>query len=123
VRYACEDLETLWQRLDTDVAAKLREHHVGKLLTTIGGIGDHTAAMLITELGDPGRFESAAALAAYVGLCPGHKHSGKHQPKSFVTYPVREPPDQTGTMDADPERGYSPQSLADDILSPPDRAR
>ncbi len=90
VRYACEDLETLRQRLkrlDVDVAAKLQEHQVGKLLTTIGGIGDHTAAMLIAELGDPARFESAAALAAYVGLCPGHKHSGKHQPKSSALTP------------------------------------
>jgi transposase len=57
-------------------------------LTTIGGIGDTTAAMLIAKLGDPARFESAAALAAYVGLCPGHKHSGKHQPKSSSLSPI-----------------------------------
>jgi transposase len=45
-------------------------------LTTNGGIGETTAAMRIAELGDPARFASAAALTAYVGLCPGHKHSG-----------------------------------------------
>src|SRR5216684_2857184 len=47
-----------------------------------------TAAMLIAELGDPARFHSAASLAAYVGLCPGHRHSGKHQPKSSSLTPI-----------------------------------
>jgi len=90
VRYACEDLETLrkrLKRLDGEVAGSLKQHQVGQLLTTIGGIGDTTAAMIIAELGDPARFESAAALAAYVGVCPAHKHSGKHQPKSSSLTP------------------------------------
>jgi transposase len=91
VRYACEDLETLRKRLkklDGEVAGTLQQHQVGQLLTTIGGIGDTTAAMIIAELGDPARFESAGALAAYVGVCPAHKHSGKHQPKSSSLSPI-----------------------------------
>jgi hypothetical protein len=63
VRYACEDLETLRMRLkqlDGDIAVKLQQHEIGRLLTTIAGIGDNTAACLIAELGDPARFESAA---------------------------------------------------------------
>ena len=91
VRYACEDLQTLRKRLkqlEAEISSKLEQHQVGKLLTTIAGIGDNTAAMLIAELGDPARFESAGALAAYVGLCPGHKHSGKHQPKSSSLTPI-----------------------------------
>jgi transposase len=91
VRYACEDLETLRKRLkqlDSEISGKLQQHQVGKLLTSIGGIGDSTAAMLIAELGDPARFASAGALTAYVGLCPGHKHSGKHQPKSSALSPI-----------------------------------
>ena len=91
VRYACEDLEILrkrLKRLDGEVAGTLQQHQVGQLLTTIGGIGETTAAMLIAELGDPARFASAAALTAYVGLCPGHKHSGKHQPKSSALSPI-----------------------------------
>jgi transposase len=90
VRYACEDLQTLRKRLkqlEAEISSKLEQHQVGKLLTTITGIGDCTAAMLIAELGDPARFKSAGALAAYVGLCPGHKHSGKHQPKSSSLAP------------------------------------
>jgi transposase len=91
VRYACEDLETLrkrLKRLDREVAGTLQQHQIGHLLTTIDGIGDTTAAMIIAELGDPSRFKSAAALAAYVGVCPAHKHSGKHQPKSSPLSPI-----------------------------------
>ena len=76
------------KRLDGEVAGNLQQHQVGQLLTTIGGIGDTTAAMIIAELGDPARFASAAALAAYVGVCPAHKHSGKHQPKSSSLSPI-----------------------------------
>src|SRR6516162_10949894 len=91
VRYACEDLETLrkrLKRLDGAVAGTLQQHQVGQLLTTIGGIGDTTAAMIIAELGDPARFQSAGALAAYVGVCPAHRHSGKHQPKRSSLTPI-----------------------------------
>jgi transposase len=80
VRYACEDLDTLRRRLhqlDRDIEGKLREHEVGQLLTTINGIGPHTAARLIAELGNPADFHTAAALAAYVGVIPGLSQSGK----------------------------------------------
>lgn len=83
VRHTCEDLD-LWRRrlrdLDREIEAKLAEHEVGTLLTTIAGIGPHTAARIIAELGDPARFESARALAAYLGVVPGLKHSGKRAP-------------------------------------------
>lgn len=80
VRYACQDLTTLRRRLrdlDRDLDSKLRAHEVGRLLTTIDGIGPNTAACLIAELGDPAAFRSASALAAYVGAVPGLKQSGK----------------------------------------------
>ena len=41
------------------------------------GIGPHTAARLVAELGDPSEFRSPAALASYVGVVPGLKLSGK----------------------------------------------
>lgn len=82
VRYACEDLEILRRRLhqlDRDIEGQLREHAVGQLLTTINGIGPHTAARLIAELGNPADFRTPAALAAYVGVIPGLVQSGKRQ--------------------------------------------
>ena len=80
VRYACQDLDTLRRRLrelDRDIDTKLNEHEVGRLLTTIDGIGPHTAAFIIAEVGDPAHFLSASAFAAYVGAIPGLKQSGK----------------------------------------------
>ena len=82
VRYACEDLDTLRRRLrslDRDIEGKLAEHEVGTLLTSIEGVGPHTAARLIATLGDPSDFASAAALASYVGVVPGIRQSGKNR--------------------------------------------
>lgn len=83
VGYACEDIAQLRQRLrrsEHDIERTLDTHEVGTLLTTIDGIGPQTAARLIAELGDPAQFHSAAALAAYVGVVPGLRHSGKRRP-------------------------------------------
>lgn len=82
VRYCCEDLDLLRRRIDAledDVATTLQTHEVGMLLTTIEGIGMQTAARLVAELGDPAAFRSAAALAAYVGVVPGTRESGKRR--------------------------------------------
>jgi transposase len=83
VRYACEDLGVLRQRLkqlERDIEQKLEAHEVGKLLTTIDGIGPLTAARLIAEVGNPADFRDAKALASYVGVVPGLCHSGKRTP-------------------------------------------
>ena len=73
VRYACEDLDTLRRRLrdlDRDIDGKLREHEVGRLLTTIDGIGRKPPRASSPNVGDPAHFRSADALAAYVGAIP-----------------------------------------------------
>jgi len=83
VIYACEDIDVLRKRLrslDGNIQRALKKHEVGTLLTTIAGIGPTTAARLIAELGDIAGFGSAGALAAYVGVVPALKHSGKRQP-------------------------------------------
>jgi transposase len=80
VKYTCSDMELLRNRvkqLDQDIERKLQTHQVGKLLTTIDGIGVRTAACLVAELGDPSRFRNAAALASYVGVVPRIRQSGK----------------------------------------------
>jgi transposase len=84
VRHSCEDIDILRQRiraLEGDIEKHLASHDVGSLLTTIDGIGPQTAARVIAELGDPSAFRDAAALAAYVGVIPGIKQSGKYQSK------------------------------------------
>jgi transposase len=80
VQYACEDIATLRARikkLESDISSTLDRHEVGKLLTTIDGVGDTTAARLVAELGDITKFASADAVAAYVGVVPALKQSGK----------------------------------------------
>jgi transposase len=82
VRYFCEDIDVLRGRikqLDQDITAKLDEHEIGKLLTTINGIGALTAARVIAIVGNPAEFRDAGAFAAYVGVVPALKQSGKHQ--------------------------------------------
>lgn len=83
VQYSCQDIGIARRRLrelDGRIETLLAQHEVGKLLTTIDGIGPQTAARLITEVGDFSRFANAGKLAAYVGAIPGLKHSGKHRP-------------------------------------------
>jgi transposase len=91
VRDICQDLD-LWRRRlaerDGDVGRLLDDHEVGSLLTSIDGIGAGTAARLIAELGDPARFDSAAALASYVGLVPAIKQSGKRRPGRAGITPI-----------------------------------
>jgi len=79
IKYLCEDLDVLRRRLKDlarDIERKLHDHEVGKLLTTIDGVGPLTAACLIAELGDPARFRSAGAIASYV-VAPRLRQSGK----------------------------------------------
>lgn len=91
IRYACEDLD-LWRgRLRTverDIERLLAAHDVGQLLTTIPGIGPQTAARLVARVGDPADFQSAGALAAFVGVVPGLRQSGKRQGQRAGLHPL-----------------------------------
>ncbi len=79
-KYYCEDLDVLRARLrelDRSIETRLDSHEVGKLLTTIDGIGTGTAARLIAVLGNPADFRDEKALASYVGVVPALRQSGK----------------------------------------------
>ncbi len=83
VQFACQDIRALKARLaelEGDIDQTLDKHEVGKLLSTITGLGPQSVARIVAVTGDPARFKSAAALAAYVGVIPGLKHSGKKAP-------------------------------------------
>jgi transposase len=58
----------------------LDAHEVGRLLTTIDGIGPNPAARIIAIaiaiVSDPARFRSARAFAARVGVVPALRQSG-----------------------------------------------
>lgn len=83
IQYSCEDIDLQRQRLrdlEGRIETTLRKHDVGTLLTTIDGIGPMTAARIVAEVGNFDRFRSPEALASYVGVIPGLKHSGKNNP-------------------------------------------
>jgi transposase len=95
IRYACDDIDTLRRRLrelDRDLDGKLHQHEVGRLLTTIDGIGPQTAARIIAAVGDPAYFRTGSALAAYVGTVPALKQSGKRQPARGALTPIGNAP-------------------------------
>jgi transposase len=82
-RYLCEHIRLLKKQLKTleaDIERKLEDNEVGKLLTTILGIGPQTSARIIAAVVDPARFRDGAAFASYLGVVPALRHSGKHAP-------------------------------------------
>jgi transposase len=83
--HICQDLD-LWRKrladIERDIEDLLDSHQVGKLLTTIEGIGPQSAARIIAAVGDPAHFKSAAAFAAYVGVVPGLRQSGKQSSRN-----------------------------------------
>lgn len=90
VKYFCEDIAVLRDRirqLERDIERKLDGHDIGKLLTTIDGVGPATAARLIAVLGNPADFRNERALAAYVGVVPGLRQSGKRHNSRAATTP------------------------------------
>ncbi|MBU5313272.1 IS110 family transposase [Tissierella carlieri] len=60
--------------LENEIATLL--HRTNQIITTITGIGDILGAVIIGEIGDISRFESASQLVAYAGLDASVKQSG-----------------------------------------------
>jgi transposase len=91
VRYACEQLELLRRQLrqtSRDIDGQIASHKLGALLVTIPGIGPQTAARVLAEAGDLSAFRDGNALASYIGLVPGLRHSGKHNPSRARLAPM-----------------------------------
>ena len=82
VRFACEDMATLRERmcqLDGDIEAHLEGYELGRRMVQFDDLGPLTVARVLAEVGNPAAFKSPKALVAYVGLCPGLALSGKRQ--------------------------------------------
>lgn len=78
-----ERLTAAIEELDTAMAAELPPPAAGgppsdaELLHTLPGVGAHTVATLLGELGTLSRFTSSKALVAYVGFYPQLAQSGE----------------------------------------------
>ena len=63
--------------LAAEIDARARDDPRVQVLTQLPGIGRYTALLVIAELGDVGRFPSAAKACSYVGLVPRVRSSGE----------------------------------------------
>lgn len=90
-RHICQDLD-LWRKrlaeIEHDIEDLLDTHVPGKLITSIEGIGPQTAARIIAASGDPAHFKSAGTFAAFVGVVPGLRQSGKQTSSRATIGPI-----------------------------------
>lgn len=70
-----ETLKAIDDHIDDDPDLRSKRD----LLTSIDGIADKTAALLLAELGDPMRFTSSRAVTAFAGLNPRLQESGNYR--------------------------------------------
>jgi transposase len=60
-----------------------QEFHPSNNLGTIPGVGEHTAPIFLSVIGDPTRFRSQAAFANYTGVVPDSRQSSKVEAKGL----------------------------------------
>ena len=69
------------QTIDDDPDLRQRR----ELITSIDGLGDTTAALILAELGDPLKYESPSAMVAFAGLNPMIHQSGEKIGQSTIS--------------------------------------
>lgn len=76
---ASQLLAVLEQRddLGADLEALLATHPLAEIITSMPGVGSRTAIELLRTVGDGSTFPSAAHIAAYAGLAPTTRQSGR----------------------------------------------
>jgi transposase len=86
-RHIRQDLD-MWRRrlveIERDIDGLLERNEVGQLLLSVEPRGSPD----IDAVGDPAHFKSAAAFAAYVGVVPGLKQSGKNGSRRAACAPM-----------------------------------
>jgi transposase len=89
IRDMIATLEKQISELDADITKTIDDDDdlKGKrdLIESIDGIGPTTSATLLAETPHIEKFESSKALAAFAGVCPQLKQSGRSVSKSYTT--------------------------------------
>jgi transposase len=65
-----DGLALVTERLDGELHARAKADPRVKVLTTLPGVGEFTALVVLAEIGDISRFPSARKLASWAGLTP-----------------------------------------------------
>ena len=81
-------LDRRLKELDKTIAQRLTGHPQAKIITSLPGMGPLLAAELLVTVGDLSTFPDAGHLAAYAGLAPVPRDSGRrtnnlHPPKRY----------------------------------------
>jgi transposase len=80
IRELAEELDRLADRRDrlaSEIEQAFTSHPQAPVLMSIPGIGARTGARILTEIGDINRFPTPGHLAAYAGLAPVTRQSGR----------------------------------------------
>jgi transposase len=80
IRELAEELDRLADRRDRlaqEIEQTFTNHPQAPVLMSIPGIGARTGARILTEIGDINRFPTPGHLAAYAGLAPVTRQSGR----------------------------------------------
>ncbi len=64
-------------RLEQEIEEVFMAHPLGQVLISLPGIGVRTGARILAEIGDGSGFATGSKLAAYAGLAPVTRQSGK----------------------------------------------
>ena len=72
-----ERVHTARAELGKQIEVVFLEHPLGQVLVTLCGFGPRTGARTLAEIGDPARFANGSRLAAYAGLAPVDRRSGR----------------------------------------------
>ncbi len=71
-----EEIRRIKKQIQEHIGRDLEIKEEVRLLKSIPGISDTTAALLLSEMGELSNYRSARQLAAYAGLTPRHRQSG-----------------------------------------------
>lgn len=71
------DLQGRLASVDEDLERRVLAHPAGEVLTSLPGMGVRLGAEFLVAVGDPSAFAGADRLAAYAGLVPAARDSGK----------------------------------------------
>lgn len=73
------------EKIEHQIKSKVAKDKTTELLMTVPGIGEYSAFLIQSEIGDINRFPNPKKLISYAGLNPGTDISGKHSYNKHIT--------------------------------------
>lgn len=73
------------EKIEHQIKSLVKKDETTKLLMTVPGIGEYSAFLIQSEIGEINRFSNPKKLISYAGLNPGADISGKHSYNQHIT--------------------------------------